>query len=51
MAVALLFLLPVFTIAIFAFLLLLLLELLGSALVEVEDPLAELFLFIVGGHI
>ena len=43
------FFFSIFTIVIFAFLLLL--YLLVTALVEVKDPLAELFLFIISSHI
>ena len=45
-----LFFFRVFIIVIFAFLLLLL-KLLITSLVEIKDPLAELFLFIIGCHI
>ena len=45
-----LFFFRVFIIVIFAFLLLLL-KLLVTSFVKIEDPLAELFLFIIGSHI
>ena len=50
MQVALLLIFSVFIIVVFAFLLILV-RLLDTFFVEVENPFAELFLFIIGSHI